>query len=73
VLTLDELFELLVKPEIADAFALKAPLKAARKDEQLEALREQHGEPRPFSQLVCRAADDRVRDPASSPCATACA
>jgi len=50
VLELDELFELLVKPEIAEAFALKAPLKSARKPEQLEALREQHAEPRPFSQ-----------------------
>jgi hypothetical protein len=50
VLDIDGLFELLVKPEIAEAFGLKAPLKAARKDEQLEALREQHAEPRPFSQ-----------------------
>ncbi|MFC5547636.1 VRR-NUC domain-containing protein [Massilia aerilata] len=49
VLGIDALFELLVKPEIVDAFALKAPLKAARKDEQLEALRGQHAEPRPFS------------------------
>jgi hypothetical protein len=50
VLGIDELFELLVKPEIAEAFALTAPLKSARKPEQLEALREQHPEPRPFSQ-----------------------
>jgi len=49
-LHIDELFDLLVKPEILDAFALVAPLKSARKPEQLEALREQHGEPRPFSQ-----------------------
>jgi hypothetical protein len=50
VLGIDELFELLVKPEIAEAFALAAPLKSARKPEQLEALREQAGEARPFSQ-----------------------
>jgi hypothetical protein len=57
VLGIDELFDLLVKPEIADAFALKAPLKAARKDEQLEALREQHAQARPFSQWYAGAAD----------------
>jgi hypothetical protein len=50
VLGIGELFELLIKPEIAEAFALSAPLKSARKPEQLEALREQHAEPRPFSQ-----------------------
>jgi hypothetical protein len=48
-LHIDELFELLVKPEILDAFALTAPLKSARKPDQLEALRERHAEPRPFS------------------------
>jgi hypothetical protein len=50
VLDIDELFDLLVKPEIVEAFGLAAPLKAARKPEQLEALREQAGGPRPFSQ-----------------------
>jgi hypothetical protein len=50
VLDIDALFDLLVKPEILDAFALAAPLRSARKPEQLEALREQHAEPRPFSQ-----------------------
>jgi hypothetical protein len=50
VLGIDELFELLVKPEVVEAFSLSPPLKAARKPEQLEALREQAGEPRPFSQ-----------------------
>ena len=34
---LDELFDLLLKAEIAQAFDLAAPLKAARKAEQLEA------------------------------------
>jgi hypothetical protein len=50
MLDIDALFDLLVKPEILDAFALAAPLRSARKPEQLEALREQHAEPRPFSQ-----------------------
>ncbi|MGJ7915498.1 VRR-NUC domain-containing protein [Massilia sp. LXY-6] len=49
-LHIDALFDLLVKPEILDAFALSGPLKSARKPAQLEALRAQHGEPRPFSQ-----------------------
>jgi hypothetical protein len=49
VLTLDELFELLLKPEIAAAFTLPAPLKHARKAEQLESLREEYGDERPFS------------------------
>jgi hypothetical protein len=57
IIAIDELFELLVKPEIAEAFALKAPLKAARKDEQLETLREQHGSPRPFSQWYAGCTD----------------
>src|SRR5206468_4252986 len=41
VLTLDELFDLLLKPEIAAAFSLPASLKNARKAEQLELLREE--------------------------------
>jgi hypothetical protein len=49
VIGIDELFDLLVKPEILDAFALAAPLKSARKPEQLEALREMHADARPFS------------------------
>jgi hypothetical protein len=57
VLELDELFDLLVKPEIAEAFALSAPLKSARKPEQLEALRERHAGPRPFSQWYPGCAD----------------
>jgi hypothetical protein len=46
---LDELFDLLLKAEIAQAFSLAAPLKAARKAEQLEALRELHTDEKPFS------------------------
>lgn len=49
VIALDELFEQLLKAEIAQAFDLAAPLKAARKAEQLHALRGQHTENRPFS------------------------
>ena len=49
VISLDELFELLLKAEIVQAFDLAAPLKAARKAEQLDALREQHAESKPFS------------------------
>ncbi|MDN2712357.1 VRR-NUC domain-containing protein [Janthinobacterium sp. SUN118] len=48
-ISLDELFELLLKGEIGQAFGLAAPLKAARKAEQLEALREAHAEDKPFS------------------------
>ena len=46
---LDELFDLLLKAEIAQAFDLAAPLKAARKAEQLEALRERHADEQAFS------------------------
>ena len=48
-ISLAELFELLLKAEIAQAFGLAAPLKAARKAEQLDALREQHGDEKTFS------------------------
>ena len=46
---IDTLFELLLKPEIGQVFALSGPLKAARKMEQLAALREQHAGEQPFS------------------------
>jgi len=49
VLTLDEVFDLLSKPEIAQAFALAPPQRQARKSEQLEALRPGCGDDRPFS------------------------
>jgi len=49
VIALDELFDLLLKAEIAQAFDLASSLKAARKAEQLEALRGQHAENRAFS------------------------
>jgi hypothetical protein len=49
VLTLDEVFDLLSKPEIAQAFALAPSQRQARKSEQLEALRPACNEDRPFS------------------------
>ncbi|TWI44832.1 VRR-NUC domain-containing protein [Pseudoduganella flava] len=68
--TLDELFDLLQKPEICRAFALPAGLKAARKDAQLEALRAAHDGARPFSgwfdgdaayRIVAKPLCDRLR------------
>lgn len=49
VLTLDQLFELLLKPEIAHVFRLSLHEKGARKAEQLEALRAEFSDPRAFS------------------------
>jgi hypothetical protein len=49
VITLDELFELLLKPEIGAIFRLSLHEKGARKGDQLEALRAQFGDPRSFS------------------------
>src|SRR5471032_362425 len=48
-ISLDALFELLLKPEISQAFQLAAPLKTARKAKQLEALREEHAQEQDFS------------------------
>lgn len=49
VLTLDELFELLTKPELAAVFPLPPPQKAARKADQLDFLRTHYVDARPFS------------------------
>jgi len=49
VISLDELFDLLLKPEIGAVFRLSLHEKAARKPEQLEALREAFGDARAFS------------------------
>ena len=49
VISLDELFELLSKPEIAEAFRAHPVQKHARKGEQLEALRESFADSRSFS------------------------
>jgi hypothetical protein len=50
VISLDELFELLQKPELAAIFRLSLHEKGARKADQLAALRAQFGDPRAFSQ-----------------------
>lgn len=57
VISLDELFDLLAKPEIAAAFGPHLHQKGARKAEQLEALRSQFAEDRAFS-AWCRELDD---------------
>jgi len=49
VVTLDELFDLLLKPEISAIFRLSLHEKGARKAEQLAALRPDFGDPRTFS------------------------
>ena len=57
VITLDELFELLLKVEIGTVFGLSLHEKNARKGEQLEALRAQFGDPRAFSSWYRDAGD----------------
>lgn len=49
VITLDELFDLLLKAEIGAVFRLSLHEKNARKNEQLAALRPQFADPRAFS------------------------
>lgn len=49
ILTLDELFDLLLKPEIGAIFRLSLHEKGARKAEQLAALRADFSDPRAFS------------------------
>ncbi|MFZ6673525.1 VRR-NUC domain-containing protein [Undibacterium sp. Xuan67W] len=49
ILTLDQLFELLQKPEIVAAFSLTGPHKQLRKAEQLDYLRSISNEPKLFS------------------------
>ena len=49
VLTLDELFDLLLKPEIGVLFRLSLHEKSARKSEQLAALRDNYADARSFS------------------------
>ncbi|QBE61981.1 VRR-NUC domain-containing protein [Pseudoduganella lutea] len=48
-MSLDELFDLLQKPELCQAFGLAGALRSARKEAQLEALRAEHDTARPFS------------------------
>jgi hypothetical protein len=61
VLSLDELFELLAKPEIATAFGPHLHQKSARKAEQLEALREVFADPRAFSSWYAGCTDVALR------------
>jgi len=63
VLTLDELFDLLSKPELAEAFRLTGAQKSARKADQLEALRADpaHEVERPFSHWHRRCDDLALR------------
>jgi hypothetical protein len=63
VLTLDELFDLLAKPELAAAFGLTGARKSARKADQLEALRADtaHAANRPFSQWYAGCDDLALR------------
>lgn len=56
-LSLDQLFDLLQKPEISRLFQLAAHEKAARKAEQLEALRERHEGSHRFSAWYADAGD----------------
>jgi hypothetical protein len=60
-LTLDELFDLLSKPEIAEAFGPQLRQKGARKGDQLEALRAECGESRRFSNWYAGATDSAWR------------
>lgn len=61
VISLDELFDLLSKPEIASAFGPQLPHKNARKGEQLDALREQYADSRAFSAWYRDCADLALR------------
>jgi hypothetical protein len=61
VLGLDQLFELLTKAEIGDAFALDAHQRKARKSEQLQALRGQFSQPRPFSAWMAEPGDGALQ------------
>ncbi len=61
VLSLDELFDLLLKPEIAEAFGAHLPQKNARKSDQLEALRDRFADSRSFSSWYAGCTDVALR------------
>ncbi|HZX27680.1 MAG TPA: VRR-NUC domain-containing protein [Telluria sp.] len=61
VVSLDELFDLLTKAELAGVFRLSAHERGTRKQEQLEALRAAYGEPRRYSAWRQDGADDTYR------------
>jgi hypothetical protein len=60
LVTLDELFDLLQKPEIVAVFSLAGHERSARKAEQLAALRERHDGAHRFSAWCGEAAPDRA-------------
>jgi hypothetical protein len=61
VVSLDELFDLLSKPEVAGVFRLPAHLKGTRKGEQLEALRAEFADSRRFSHWYRDCTDTALR------------
>lgn len=61
VLSLDELFDLLTKPELQRLFALAPQQKAARKAEQREILRAAFDTARPFSAWCCTGTDGPIQ------------
>jgi hypothetical protein len=61
VISLDELFDLLSKPEIAGVFRLHLHQKGARKADQLEALRLEFGDSRSFSAWYHDCTDTALR------------
>lgn len=60
VVSLDELFDMLTKPELAAMFRMTPPQKAARKTEQLEQLRASFAGDRPFSAWCADRATDHA-------------
>ncbi|MFL6675068.1 MAG: VRR-NUC domain-containing protein [Massilia sp.] len=61
VISLDELFDLLSKPEIGGVFRLHLHQKGARKADQLEALRREFGDSRAFSAWFRDCTDTALR------------
>lgn len=61
-LDLDQLFELLQKPEISKIFQLGANVRHLRKADQLAALREQFATPQPYSQWWQDSGDHAYRN-----------
>ena len=60
-ISLDELFDLLSKPELLEAFGPRLRVKNARKAEQLEALREECADSLPFSHWYTHCSDLALR------------
>jgi hypothetical protein len=58
--SLDELFDMLTKPELAAALRMTPQQKAARKTEQLDVLRAQFTETQPFSRWFGDSANDHA-------------